>query len=330
MWLHMSLDVSAHESWCMHTCNTAHADVWHCSFTCVMLLIHRYDVTRWHVWHYSFIYVILLVHMFTCRSNRNMCSYWCYCACVFFIIRMCNITQTCVLILCYCDTTDSCEVMCATLHIHMCDMTRSSVRRNSYISYTSCNSYNSCNSCNSCISCICAPWRIDFYTKTHSCVSHRAYLFVAYLFVAWCVHLCVIMHSYVSHDSFICVTRRIHMRHDAFICDTTHSYVSWRIHMCGICLARHIHMRHITHSCTWHDEFIPSIWNIHVCDMMHSREWHDAIICKIRRKHFIICVYSYIYRQTDTHTHTHTHTTRVKLQVQYLFIHSCIWNAHIF
>jgi len=66
-------------------------------------------------------------------------------------------------------------------------------------------------------------WRV-----AHSDVRHNTLIcdishsYVIWLIQAYAPHgVCVMTHSYVSHDSFICVTRLIHM------CDMTHSYV-WR------------------------------------------------------------------------------------------------------
>ena len=76
--------------------------------------------------------------------------------------------------------------------------------------------------------------------------------------VTWLIHMCVMTHSYVWHDSFICVTWLIHT------CDMTHSYVC-------------------------HDSFICVPWLIHMCEMTHSHVWHDSFIFVTRFGGFWRC-----------------------------------------
>ena len=103
----------------------------------------------------------------------------------------------------------------------------------------------------------------------HSCVSHDSFICVT-----WLIHPCDMTHS---HDSFICVTWLIHM------CDMTHSY-AW--HDSFICVTWLIHMRDMTHSYAWHDSFICVPWHIHMCaikhsymrDMTRSNMWVDCVV----------------------------------------------------
>ena len=74
--------------------------------------------------------------------------------------------------------------------------------------------------------------------------------------VSWPIHVCVMTHSYVWHDSFTRVT--------------------WLIHTCDMTLW--CTCPDMTRSYMWHDSFIHVTWLIHTCDMTHSRDWHDTFI----------------------------------------------------
>jgi len=88
-----------------------------------------------------------------------------------------------------------------------------------------------------------------------------------FICVWWLIHMCVMIHSYVCHDSFICVW--------------------WLIHMCVM-----------THSYVCHDSFICVSWLIHMCVMTHSYvcgdscvcvSWRNVMIWLVTKHHCIIC-----------------------------------------
>jgi len=129
------------------------------------------------------------------------------------------------------------------------------------------------------------------------------------------VHMCVMTHSYVWHDSFICVTRLIHMR------DMPPSYV-WRDSF--ICVTWLIHMWDMTYWYVWHDWLMCVTWLIHICDMTHSYVWDISFIrvtwlihmCDMTRSHVrhdsFTCVTWLIYTCVMTHSHVwHGSFTRV-------------------
>ena len=136
--------------------------------------------------------------------------------------------------------------MRVTWLIHMCDVTHSCVRRDSFMCVTWLihvwrDSF------------ICVTWLIHMCDMTYSYVWHESFICVL-----WLIHM---THSNVWHDSFKWVTWLIHAWHDSFI------YVTWLIHMCGM-----------THSHAWHDSFTCATWLILIYDMTHSYVWHDSII----------------------------------------------------
>jgi len=198
--------------------------------------------------------------------------------------------------------------------IHICDMTHSYVRHDSFI---------------------CATWLIHTCDMTHPHVWHdpfirmtwlihicdmtRSYVWqYSFIYVTWLIHTYDMTHSYVRHDSFIRLAWLIHM------CNMTRSYVwhdtsraplastisktlrsvlvcvcvcvlvcvcvYWRVcvyvFVCvrvvnlsvSVCL--YIYCCHL--SCAlfmWHDSFIWVSWLIHTCDLASSYVWHDSFIC---------------------------------------------------
>jgi len=85
----------------------------------------------------------------------------------------------------------------------------------------------------------------------------------------WLIHMWVMTHSYVRHDSFICETWLIHMRdktlsygrHDSFICET------WLIHMWDM-----------THSYVRQDSFICETWIPHAIIRVTCLTWMSPVI----------------------------------------------------
>jgi len=124
-------------------------------------------------------------HGFGTRHDSSMCVMTCIC--VTWLIHICDVTHSYV-------RHDSFE--CATWRIHMCNMTHPYVRHDSFI---------------------CATWLIHMCDMTHDVTQTSPIL------VNFHSHMCI---SSVRHDSFICATWLIHM------CDMTHSYVR---HVSFIC-----------------------------------------------------------------------------------------------
>jgi len=74
---------------------------------------------------------------------------------------------------------------------------------------------------------ICVSWLIHMCVVTHSYVCHDSFICVS-----WLIHMCVITHSYVCGDSCVCVSWRNVMvwfvtKHHCVICDIC-AYSSWR------------------------------------------------------------------------------------------------------
>ena len=77
-----------------------------------------------------------------------------------------------------------------------------------------------------------------------------------FMCVTWRIHVCVMTHSDVWHESFWCVT--------------------WRAHMCGDILTpdnTNVVPREACPSCVWHDAFMWVTWLFLVCDVTHTYVW---------------------------------------------------------
>jgi len=103
-------------------------------------------------------------------------------------------------------------------------------------------------------------------------------------FVAWLIHMCVVTHLYVWHDSFLCVMWGIrmcdvaHSCDDSFICAPRTPHVAhmapnslhlWLIHMCDM-THFFFKMCDMPHSYVWHDSFTCVTWLICMWDVTHS------------------------------------------------------------
>ena len=63
--------------------------------------------------------------------------------------------------------------------------------------------------------------------------------------------------SFIHDTTHSCVTWLIHMWHDSFICDRTYSYVTWLVHM-------------------WHDSFICDMTHSYVTWLIYDSYWRDT------------------------------------------------------
>jgi len=139
---------------------------------------------------------------------------------------------------------------------HMCDMTRSYVRHDSFI---------------------CATWLV------HMC-------FIMNSRAICLVHMCDMTRLRAWHDSFICATTHfisqlLIVRYcNIWRCHTYEGVMShiWMSHVIqGVRVqerpASHEHtLCDMAHSHVWHDSFTRTTWLVHVCDMSHSYVWHDS------------------------------------------------------
>jgi len=93
----------------------------------------------------------------------------------------------------------------------------------------------------------------------------------------WFVHLCVMLHWYAWHDSFIYVTRNACIRVVRLLhtCDTTHAYVWYDAFIRVIWL---VHTCDMNHTYVWYGAFVRVIWLMHTCDMTHACMCH-AHLC---------------------------------------------------
>jgi len=168
---------------------------------------------------------------------------------------------------CVCNE-NVCVCMRITWLIHMCDMTYSHVRHDSFT---------------------CVTWLIHMCDMTYSHVWHDSFTCVT-----WRIHMCDMTHSHVWHDLFTCVTWLIHMcdmtlshvRHDSFTC------VTWLFHMCDM-----------THSHVRHDLFTCATWLIHMCDTyISARKW--TWVCMYVNEN--ICIHEVmLWAQIFMHMHTY-------------------------
>jgi len=138
---------------------------------------------------------------------------------------------------------------------------------------------------------ICVASQIHVCVMPHWCVCHDS--FVRHKAIPW---------SYsgnVWHDSFICVTSKIqvcvlihsHVWHDVFIWDMPYSYVTTQNLGVIPFIMWHDYFICVTHSCVCTDSFIcvtglmlmsqhTTLTLSHkICDMTHSHVRHDKFMC---------------------------------------------------
>jgi len=150
-----------------------------------------------------------------------------------------------------------------------------------------------------------APFHVPIYIDmTHGLCNYELRHVTWHSLVTRLIHMCVVAHSYMWHESFICVTWHTLSTATwltALPRDTTISYVSrasftyvtWLMHMCDVAysyvwhdthyqlrhdswhsvMTRLIHMCNVAHSYVWHDSFICVVCLIHMCDMTHPHVW---------------------------------------------------------
>jgi len=143
-----------------------------------------------------------------------------------------------------------CQSTCMMWLTHMCDMTHSHLRLDTFIGVT---------------------WLI------HMCDMTPSYVWqVAFTCVAWRIHMCDMSHFYVRHDSFLCETWCIHTSgmthsyvwHDSFL------YVRWLIRMCDM-----------TPSYVWHDWITCVTWLIPMFDIPLATAASAGVILHIYMSH---------------------------------------------
>jgi len=94
----------------------------------------------------------------------------------------------------------------------------------------------------------------------------------------WLIHMFIMTHSYLCHDSFICVPWLFHVCHDSFICvrwlfcvcHDSFIRVPWLFHVChdSFVMSWLIHARHDSSICVMTHPYMP--WLIFVCAMTHQ------------------------------------------------------------
>jgi len=107
----------------IHMCGMTHSYVWHDSFICVTWLVHMCNMTHSHVWHDSFMCVTLAGWSAWCVCG---CGCGCGCGCVGYGVCVC-VCVSCAQTHVWHDS-----FICVTWLVHMCDMTRSYVYRDSF------------------------------------------------------------------------------------------------------------------------------------------------------------------------------------------------------
>jgi len=204
--------------WLVHICDMTHSYVRHTPFIRATSFTRMRDMTHSYVRRDSFIRATWLIH--TCETWR---------------IHTCDMS--------FDARTDSFMRFIIVEQLHLCDMTRSCVRHDSWI---------------------CATWLIHTCDMTHSYVRDLTYCtcdmsfnartdtFMRFVVVEQ-LHMREMIRSYVRHDSFIYATRLIHMcKHTTLLCvrhgwltcatwlvrmyDVTYSYVC---HVFWYCVVTH-------------------------------------------------------------------------------------------
>jgi len=177
--------------------------------------------------------------------------------------------------------------------IHVCDMTHSYVRHDSFkCIFSSCSGHTRLM-----LMCDVTHWWVGHDSSTcvlwpiHMCDTAQSFSWRhSFICVTWLSHMSDMTHSCVWHDSFMRVPWLIR------VFDLTYSYVYFRdifgpirmtkvymrinripltqmshVHSFARCDLTHLHVRR--------DAFIRVTWHIHVCCMPHSYVWCDAFMC---------------------------------------------------
>ena len=196
--------------------------------------------------------------------------------------------------------------------IHMCDVTHTYVRHDSYdIADTRTDTVSE------------TLWFRTWRDMTHSLVFFKTARYMLKRgrlrcrfgpYVTWLIHICNMTHSHVRHDSFVDATWLIHM------CNMTHSYVqhgsftffTWidMTHSCAIGQHQEQCQIMVTH------EYGMSLIGMSHVAYGHVTHRHDSIIGVTRRATWLIHIYTW--RRYVTHMNTSSLTTRATLKETYL------------
>jgi len=138
-------------AWLFHTCDMTDSHVWHDSFICVPWFIHICDMVFWSVtW-------------LTGTYDKTQSYAW-PCACMYV----------------------TWPFICVLRLFHMCGMTNSDLRHDSFISET---------------------WLIHILDVIYSCAWHDSFICV----LSRMHHMCVMTHYYLRRGSFIRVTQMMQL-----------------------------------------------------------------------------------------------------------------------
>jgi len=156
-------------------------------------------------------------------------------------------------------------------------------------------------------------WRSSTFVMAFKFVTWHILMWEVAQCLPWLTHMCDMLHSYVSRNSFLCVMWLI------YVCDMTRSdvwrgpftCVTWPVYMCDMC--------DVAFSYVWHVSFICVTCRIHTCDMSHSYVWHVSFICVTWLIHTCVMFHLYVF-----------HCPCMKLRnIVSILILSCALDLHV-
>ena len=155
-------------------------------------------------------------------------------------------------------------------------------------------------------------WLVCQSDVTHSCVWR-----VAFVFVTCLIHICGMMHCYVSHGTFVCVTWRMRLFGVCVCVCVCDAFISYVRRDASICVTWRIRTCFIMHLCVWRDAFVCVTWLRRMCDMIPSFVRRDVFVLLTWRIHIYDMAHSNLwYRLIHMYDMMHLYVWRAFVRVK--------------